>query len=78
MTWLVKWTASSAIVTGSNQVNRMGIMTAGNQIALYANGNLLTTVQDDTYIEGSFGIFVGSDQTDDFTIYVDEMAYWNK
>ncbi|HEX2979008.1 MAG TPA: hypothetical protein VHO48_01970 [Anaerolineaceae bacterium] len=78
MSWLVKWTASQNILTGSNQTNRMGIMAVGSQMALYANGNLLTTVQDGSYSEGSFGMFVGSDVTDDFTIYVDEMAYWNK
>lgn len=76
MKWLVNWTASSAIVTGSNQTNRLGVMMVGKRLLLYANGNLLTEVQDSTFPYGYFGLVVGSDETDDFAIQVDEMSYW--
>ncbi len=75
MTWLVNWTASSAIATGSNQTNKMGIMMVGGQFVLYANGQLLTQVQDTSFSKGYFGVFVGADQTK-ITVLVDEMSYW--
>lgn len=76
MRWLVNWTSSDAIAAGSNQANRMGVMMVGSRILLYANGRLLTEVQDTTFPSGYFGVFVGSDVTDRFTIQVEEMAYW--
>lgn len=76
MKWLVNWTKSSAINAGSNQTNRMGIMTVGSRLLLYANGQLLAEVQDNTFPYGYFGVLVGSDVTDKFTIQIDEMSYW--
>lgn len=76
MKWLVNWTASNAIAAGANQTNRLGVMMVGSRILVYANGKLLTEVQDNTYSYGYFGVFVGSDVTDSLTIHVDEMSYW--
>ena len=76
MKWLVNWTASNAIATGSNQINRLGVMTVGSRILVYINGRLLTEVQDNTFGYGYFGVFVGSDVTENLTIHVDEMSYW--
>jgi hypothetical protein len=76
MTNHVYWTANSAIQTGSNKTNTLGIMAVGDRLILYVNGVLLTEVKDATFTEGSFGIFVGARQTDQFTIGVDEMNYW--
>ncbi len=76
MTWLVNWTANSAIATGSNQTNRIGVMMVGSRLLLYANGTLLTEVQDNFYQSGYFGVFIGSDVTDQLTIQIDEMSYW--
>lgn len=77
MTQLVSLTTSSAIVAGSGKVNRVGFWAKGEQLALYANGTLLTQIDDDTFTkEGAFGVFVGARQTTNFTIYVDEIAYW--
>lgn len=78
MTSLIGPTASVAIVAGSQQENRIGIWAEGEQLALYANGTLLSQVQDDLFTgAGSFGIFVGARQTEEFTIYVDQIAYWD-
>jgi hypothetical protein len=76
MEWLVRWTASPAIATGSNQTNRLGLMMTGSRLILYANGTLLGEVNDSSFASGYFGVFVGADETDRFTIRVDEMAYW--
>ncbi len=76
MRWLVNWTQSSSIATGSNQVNRLGMFTSGSRLILYVNGVLLTEVQDSTYSRGYFGVIVGMDNTKDYTIRVEEMSYW--
>lgn len=76
MKWLVNWTASPAIQTGSNKVNRVGLWAYGSRLIVYANGQVLTEVKDTTYPSGYFGVVVGADNTDDFTIQVDEMSYW--
>jgi hypothetical protein len=78
MTNLVRWTANAAIHSGSDQTNRLGLMAVGNKLAMYVNGIFLSEVQDDSFPEGGFGIFVGSDETQQFTIYVDEVAYWGQ
>jgi hypothetical protein len=55
----------------------MGLMADGDRLVLYANGVQLREVEDDTYDEpGSFGVFVGARQTEDFKIRVNEIAYW--
>lgn len=74
---VVNWTSSDKINAGPNQTNRLGLWLEGNTFRLYANGSLLATVQDDTRNdEGRFGPFVGHDQTEDFTIKITEISYW--
>ncbi len=84
MAWLVRLTGDSAIRSGAGVDNRMGIMVTGKRLALYANGVLLKEVHDDVFTDkypqsghkGRFGVFVGAKETKDFTIYIDEIAYW--
>lgn len=77
MTSLIRATSSSAVQAGSDKTNRMGLLADGDRLTLYANGVKLAEIEDDTFDEeGNFGIFVGSRQSDDFTIRVDEIAYW--
>ncbi len=72
----IQWTAHTAINTGENAVNKLGIWAEDASIALYINGEKVNDLQDNAYLEGSFGIFVGKDNTDDLTIWVDEIRYW--
>lgn len=74
---LVDWTESENLNAGADETNRIGIMLDGEDISLYANGNLLEELQDDTFDEGRFGVFVGSRNSEDFTVLVEEVAYWN-
>ncbi len=76
LTRLKDWTASDAILKGTNQVNRMGLMMVGTRLLMYANGQLLGEVSDGTWTSGYFGLYVGSSATDDFAVMVDEMSYW--
>jgi hypothetical protein len=77
-TALAGWKSSSHIKSGPNQTNRMGIMAEGDIIRLYANGKLITTVEDDTFEEGRFGLFIGSAETDNFKVYIEEVTYWDR
>jgi len=76
-TSVTEWTASDAIRSGSNATNRLGIWMEGERIVMYANGNLLKEVNDDTYQVGKFGVVIGSANTSNFTVDVDEIAYWD-
>lgn len=75
-TGLVEWTTGSPIKTGPDQTNRMGILMEGNTIQLYANGTLLTELEDSTFDEGSFGLFVAAGNTPNFVTYVEELTLW--
>lgn len=76
MTRLKDWTASDAILKGSNQVNRMGLMMVGSRLIMYANGQLLGEVSDSTWTSGTFGVYIGPGPTNQFAVQVDQMAYW--
>ncbi len=76
MTTLIPPTQSTAILPGGGIFNRIGVMTVGNRILLYANGTLLTEYQDSTFPVGFFGVFVTASQTPGLTLRVDQMAYW--
>ncbi len=74
----VDWTESSAINTGENAINTLGVMAKGADLVLYINGQKVKEVSDNAYAEGSFGVFVGSVDTEDVTIWVDQIRYWEK
>ena len=73
---IIGWTADERIHSGANQTNRIGVYAQGERISLYANSALLEETSDDTYEEGKFGVYVGSVNTPDFTVRVDEIDYW--
>ena len=74
---LVDWTSNEHIQAGANQTNRVGIKADGTKISMYANGNLLQEINDETHREGRFGVFVGSANTPNVKVLVDEIAYWD-
>ncbi len=73
---LQPWQISQYIKKGPDQSNRLGLLARGKTMMLYANDNLLATVIDETYTEGSFGIYSGAANTDNFTVRFDQIAYW--
>jgi hypothetical protein len=73
---LQEWHAASSIHTGPNQTNTMGIWMKGNTIRLYGNGYKLAEFTDNTFDHGQFGLVVGSINTHNLTINVDQVAYW--
>lgn len=77
MSYLVNWTESAALEKGKNVQNTLGVMTKGDTIGLYINGIKVKELSDDSFPTGIFGIFVGSDNTDDLTVWVDQIRYWS-
>ncbi|MBI9045001.1 MAG: hypothetical protein JEZ06_10975 [Anaerolineaceae bacterium] len=75
---VLDWGKSEYINIGPNQTNRIGVMTLGNEIYLYANGYRLNSspIRDSTFPGGHFGIFVTSKDTEKYTIWIDEMSFW--
>ncbi len=73
---LVEWTSSPYILPGADQMNSMGLMVDDDEFSLYANGYLLEEVSDDSYPDGGIGLFVASDETDEFKVQVSEVTYW--
>jgi hypothetical protein len=74
---LQEWKASSVIKSGPNQTNIMGIWMKGSTLIVYGNGYKLAQFADGTFNHGQFGLVIGSAQTNNLTVYVDEVAYWD-
>jgi hypothetical protein len=75
-TVLTSWTTSDTILTGSNQTNRLGVMTEGNKMGFYINGYLVGEANEGSFPGGYFGVYIDPTNTDNFTYYLEEMSYW--
>ncbi|MEN4013425.1 MAG: family 16 glycoside hydrolase [Chloroflexota bacterium] len=68
---------SDAIRTGSNQVNRLGVMAVGDTYTLYVNGVKIGEIQDSTFTDpGTYGIVIAARNTPNFTVYAEVFSYW--
>jgi len=66
------------ILSGADKTNRIGFLLKDNSIKVYVNGKPLTEVVNSDYPEpGSFGAFIASSNTSNFTVRVDEFSYWD-
>lgn len=74
---IINWTAFSGLKPGPNQTNIMGILADGDSLQLYANGALVSQISDNTYSTGLFGLVIRSEVTNNFQVFVEEIAYWN-
>lgn len=77
MAVLIGWTPSDKILKGADVVNTLGVMAKGDDLAFYVNGNKVHEIKDDTFNEGIFGVFVGGDSGEDFTMWLDQIRYWD-
>ena len=76
-TKLIDWTPSEHILTGENQTNRLGFMAQDQKLSLYINGILAHEIEDNTFREGAFGLYISSANTQNFTVNVSKVAYWD-
>ncbi len=73
---LIGWTPNTAIRSGSNQTNVLGIRADGGTLTLYANGFRLGEVTDNRFTQGRYGVFVRSGENAAFTYSVDQIVHW--
>lgn len=73
---LQEWRTSSTILAGINQTNVMGIYMQGTTLRLYANGHKIAEFTDSKFDHGQFGLVIGSVNTHNFMVSVDQVAYW--
>ncbi len=75
---LLNWTAAAALVTGSEATNRIGLLAQGDQLHVFANGELLSAqaIEDDSYSSGALSLFASAAQTPGLTVYYDDLALW--
>lgn len=74
---LIKPGGNSAILVGAGQVNRLGVKASGSSYAVYANGVLIGTAEDDQYLEeGLIGYFVAAGAKQPFTVKFDDLSVW--
>lgn len=67
----------SAVHSGSNQTNRLGVMAQGETFALFINGLQVGEVTDSALKDaGAYGMLISSRNTPNFTIYTQEFKYW--
>lgn len=74
---LEDWRSTGSLNAGPNQANQVGVWAEGDQFRIYINGDRVAEFSDGTYGRGLFGLLVRSAETNDFSVAVDEMAYWN-
>jgi hypothetical protein len=75
---LVDWTPASALISGPEATNRIGLLARGPEIYVFANGERLTAdaVRDDHYTSGILSLFASADQTAGLTVHFDDFALW--
>ncbi|MBL8604770.1 MAG: DUF1080 domain-containing protein [Myxococcales bacterium] len=70
-TALVDWTRHDALKPGIGEANRIQIEAEGTKITVRANGQLLTTVNDDAFRDGHIALQAqgGSPETESATVF---------
>lgn len=75
---LVEWEPTDAIETGAGGENRLGLLAAGNEMALYVNNEELTRVQDDSFAAGGIALTAGTNAQGGVEIAFDNLWLWTK
>ncbi|NPA06419.1 MAG: hypothetical protein GXO54_03345 [Chloroflexi bacterium] len=71
-----EWTRHPAIHQGPNQTNRLGVWLQGDTLRLYVNRVRVTEIKGLPYPSGRVGLVIAADRTPNFTVAVDEVAFW--
>lgn len=74
---LQEWHQATSILTGPKQTNVMGFWLKGTTLRLYANGHQIAEFTDSKFDHGQFGLVIGSMETENFTVNVDQVEYWD-
>jgi hypothetical protein len=75
---LVDWTSDPAILSGTNQENRLGVMLKDEHFSLYINGKLVKELDNGAInAPGYFGVFISAIERPTMTVNVEEINQWN-
>lgn len=75
-TTLASLSPETHILTGNGQTNRLGVMSKGDKLTLFINGNLVQEFEDPAFSSGFFGVFMRG-FSGNLTVELDEISYWN-
>jgi hypothetical protein len=67
---------TSAINSGPDEENVIGVRAEGNQFVIFANGTQVAEVEDDEFEKGRVGVFVRAARPNAYTYKVANFAYW--
>ena len=73
---LYAWTPSDLILSGSNSTNVLGFLAEGTTLTVFANGEVLSSVEDSTFFLGNFGLYSDAALTPGLTVYFDDFNLW--
>ena len=75
---LLNWTPAAALVSGPQATNRIGLLAHGEQLQVFANGELVSAqaIEDDSYSSGTLSLFASAAQTPGLTVHFDDLALW--
>jgi hypothetical protein len=67
---------TSAINSGADEENVIGIRAEGDKFVIFANGTQVAEVEDDEFEKGRVGVFVRAASPNAYTYKVTNFAYW--
>lgn len=74
---IVAWAGSEHLLSGPNQINRLGVWADGKIISLHINGVAVAGLEHNENRTGTFGFSVTADETSNFTAAFDDLQYWS-
>lgn len=74
---LVGWTEAEAINTGVDATNRVGVLADGDHLTLVVNGEILTTITDDEFLDGPVGIALETFEEPGNEVIFDNAELWD-
>jgi len=75
---LLNWTPAAALVVGPQATNRIGLLAQGEQLQVFANGELVSAqaIEDGSYSSGALSLFASAAQTPGLNVHFDDLALW--
>jgi hypothetical protein len=74
----IDWNESGALKTGKGAENKLGVLANGREIAIYANGEELDSVQDRSFAAGRVALVAGTNKDGDLEASFDNFGLWNR
>jgi hypothetical protein len=71
---LQDWTVSPSIQSDGSNV--MGFLAVGSRLSVFANGELLTEVEDTTFFSGNYGLYANAQATPGLSVRFDDFKLW--